>query len=455
MVLPEDFEPLMRAHLGDEQTERLMQGLSTEPSVSVRMNPRKNSHTFLPEIHQSQVPWARDAYYLDERPAFTFDPLFHAGTYYVQEASSMFLTQAICQHVDREAPLVALDLCAAPGGKSTLIRSLLSDASLLVSNEPMRQRAQVLAENMIKWGHPNTVVTQNYPADFSHLVNTFDLIVTDVPCSGEGMFRKEDDAIRDWSLENVDLCWHRQRDIVEAIWPTLKPGGILIYSTCTFNRFEDEDNVNWVAHELGADILTVNHPTEWNITEGNPGYHFFPGTTRGEGFYMAVLRKQGSPVAASPKPLSKPVKAQKNEPIQAQKWIKGDYIFQIEKERYAAIPATYADLIKRFRYGLNTIHAGVPLAELKGKDWIPCHALAMNTAYQEGSFPEIELTYDEALAYLRKEALRIDAPKGFIVVTYKKERLGFAKSIGNRANNLYPQEWRIRSGYTTPCHLLT
>lgn len=320
MELPKDFCDLMRQQYGDEMAESLFEGLSQEPSVSIRLNPKKVCQVVSAghelSIVNSQfsigdkVAWCPDAYYLNERPAFTFDPLFHAGVYYVQEASSMYLATILEKHLldkcDQSLPfmgeesrsdgeglrLSCLDLCAAPGGKSTLLRSLLPDDCLLVSNEPMPKRAQVLAENMMKWGHPNCIVTQNYPADFTFLSDAFDLIVTDVPCSGEGMFRKDEGAIRDWSMENVDTCWRRQRDILTDIWPTLKPGGLLVYSTCTFNHFEDEDNVAWIAEHLGAEMLEQRH--------------FFPGRDKGEGFFIAALRKHTQtedplrPTATSP-----------------------------------------------------------------------------------------------------------------------------------------------------------
>ena len=257
--------------------------------VSVRMNTAKWEHV---PAHRSAVPWSEQGYYLDGRPTFTFDPLFHAGCYYVQEASSMFVEQALRQYVTE--PSVMLDLCAAPGGKSTLCRSVLPEGSLLVANEVMRNRSQVLAENLVKWGHPEVIVTNNDPADFTSLENTFDVMLTDVPCSGEGMFRKDPVAVSEWSLENVDTCWQRQRRILRDIWPCLKPGGLLIYSTCTYNREENEDNVAWIAETLGAEVLPLEVPEEWHITgnlTGNafPVYRFLPHRMQGEGLFLAVL----------------------------------------------------------------------------------------------------------------------------------------------------------------------
>ena len=441
--LPPDFFPLMQQQWGSQVAEELCASLSTtDPSVSIRLNPAKAPVSALP---YEQVPWCADGYYLPERPAFTFDPLLHAGAYYVQDASSMFLSHVVRQYVDR--PVVALDLCAAPGGKSTLLHGCLPKGSLLVSNEPMRQRAQVLAENLTKWGSPYTVVSQNYPADFTSLSHLFDFIVTDVPCSGEGMFRKDEQAVRDWSLQNVDLCWRRQRDILESVWPTLKPGGLLVYSTCTFNRYEDEDNVQWIAEQLGAEVLQVSVSPEWNIYGE---YHFLPGRIRGEGQYMALLRKNGESSSVRNSIKTNKAKAGKAEPLALQQWVEGDCQFFIHKEAYHAFPAEYANQLAMLRTRLNLLVAGVQLAVPKGKDWQPAHSLAMSTICRRDIFPTAALTYEQALAYLRHESIQIEAPKGYVLLTYKDLPLGFVKNLGNRANNLYPSEWRIRSGYTTP-----
>ena len=287
MQLPEDFVHLMHEQYDADTADALCRALcNTEPEVSIRLNPRKGQPLILDNVRAEAVSWCPDAYYLSERPAFTFDPLLHAGAYYVQEASSMYIAELIhnSQFIIHNTPVTALDLCAAPGGKSTLLAGLLPEGSVLIRNEPMPKRAQVLAENMQKWTrmaegkYPvRSIVTQNYPADFAAFTDAFDLLVTDVPCSGEGMFRKDEVAVREWSLQNVDLCWHRQREILQDIWHTLKPGGLLIYSTCTFNRYEDEDNARWICDTLGGELLEERH--------------FLPGRDRGEGFYCAAIRK--------------------------------------------------------------------------------------------------------------------------------------------------------------------
>ena len=459
MNLPQSFVERTRQLLGDEQYPLFEQALGTEVPVSIRPNRMKCN---LP-VAGEPVPWAPSGIYLEKRPTFTFDPLFHAGCYYVQEASSMFVERVLREYV--QEPVVMLDLCAAPGGKSTLCRSALPEGSLLVANEVMRNRSQILAENLMKWGHPEVVVTNNDPADFTDLTHLFDVILTDVPCSGEGMFRKDQVAVDEWSLENVDICWQRQRRILSDIWPALKPGGLLIYSTCTFNREEDEDNVAWIARELGADVLEVPVEEAWGIT-GNligdsfPVYRFLPHKVKGEGFFLAVLRKHAGevetvePRAEKKKKGGKDVKGkapQLSVPKEAKDWLQipGDYQLTINGTNVQAFPKSHETVYTLLQQYVKVIHAGITLGEMKGKDLIPHHSLAMSTALADGAFPKAEVTYEQAIAYLRKESLVLDAgiPRGYVLLTYQNIPLGFMKNIGNRANNLYPQEWRIRSGY--------
>lgn len=523
--LPSEFIERTRQLMGEAECNALCRALQADEPVSIRTNTGKNAPA-PPQTHP--VPWTDNGFYLNRRPAFTFDPLFHAGFYYVQEAASMFIAQAVRRYVNR--PVVMLDLCAAPGGKSTLVRNCLPQGSLLVANEVMRARSQVLAENLIKWGNPEVIVTNNDPADFSRLEERFDVILTDVPCSGEGMFRKDDRAISEWSSEGVELCWKRQRRIVADIWPCLKQGGILIYSTCTFNREENEDNVAWIASTLGAEVLPVDTETEWGITgnltgEDFPVYRFLPHHTSGEGLFVAVLRKKPDSEAGnfcftgenirreeadgchagnggewfadgiSPsgdseeeKPASvysrrtiaetiytdaerrgrkaegfrkggKGKAMQKGSkvsgvsfPKETEAWIQhaGNFSFRMEDTLAIAIPADYAGFYDELKESLRILHAGITLAELKGTDWMPSHTLAMSTVLCKDAFPQTDLTLAQALSYLRREAIILDSsvPKGYVLVTYRHVPLGFVKNLGNRANNLYPQEWRIRSGYT-------
>ena len=424
MQLPQDFVRMMQEQYGNDAAASLCQALmETEPEVSVRLNPRKGKPLIINNVRAKAVPWCPDAYYLSERPTFTFDPLLHAGAYYVQEASSMYIAELLRKYMIQDssfmihdsnsqqatvncqcslpqrgsgegAPLVALDLCAAPGGKSTLLAGLLPEGSVLVCNEPMPKRAQVLSENIQKWTrvpegeYPvRCIVTQNYPADFGAFTDTFDLLVTDVPCSGEGMFRKDEVAVKEWSLENVDLCWHRQRDILQDIWHVLKPGGLLIYSTCTFNHFEDEDNARWICDTLGAELLEERH--------------FLPGIDKGEGFYCAAIRK-----TSLPRPLPR----------------RGEGLGRLE------------DVFTSLGGGRR----GCTLNVLP-----PAFTTDPDT-------PRVELNYNEALQYLRREAVRVPAPRGMVLLCYKGYVLGPGKCVGNRINNLYPDQWRIRTTYTTP-----
>ncbi len=287
-MFPAEFINDLRESLGPERAERIVAALDEAPEVSVRVNPFKLTLTALRDhfgkMAGEPVPWApEEAFYLRERPSFTLDPLFHAGAYYVQEASSMYagrLFECALDGLGRRTGLRVLDLCAAPGGKTTQLLSHLDETSLLVANEVVPARATVLAENVARWGCSNVAVTQSDPSAFTALRGWFDGVVTDVPCSGEGMFRKDERAVAEWSPDTVRLCAARQRRIVGDVWPALAPGGYLIYSTCTFNRQEDEDNVDWICRELGGTCLEMRH--------------FYPGEDRGEGFFAALIHKHGN-----------------------------------------------------------------------------------------------------------------------------------------------------------------
>lgn len=423
--LPQEFIDYTSSLFGDERWQRFVDSFSEAVPVSVRLNPFKMGRGIAESADEEQlpvldcdkesVPWCANAYWLRERPQFTLDPLLHAGIYYVQEAGSMFLDHVL-RCIIKEGGVrengKCLDLCAAPGGKSTLLRAALPPGWLLFSNEPDRKRANILMENMQKQGHPDVIVTNNYPRDYKKSGMTFDLIVTDVPCSGEGMFRRDMNTIKEWSVANVHKCAELQRSILEDIWQCLRPGGVLVYSTCTFNVHEDEENVRWIADELGADVIDVPVLEEWNIggslLEGwdKPVYRFIPGTTRSEGLFMAVLRKHGDDetVDSQQKPTAKQLSC------------------------------------------MRILSDGHPVGERKGKDVIPAHAEALSISLASDRYPRVELTLDDALRYLHREAMVLpaDTPRGFVVVTYLGKPLGFMKNLGNRANNLYPKEWAIR-----------
>lgn len=447
MDLPIDFVTRTKPLLGQEW-ESFTSALKEDIPVSIRLNAGKNINHAVP---YPAVPWSERGYYLNERPFFTFDPLFHAGRYYVQEASSMFVGQVLKKYADNG--IKVLDLCAAPGGKSTLLADMMAESDLLVSNEVIRSRANILSENIAKWGNPNVIVTNNDPAQIGKLKGFFDIILVDAPCSGEGMFRKDETAIEEWSVENVKLCKERQQRILGDIWPALKDGGILIYSTCTYNLEENEENVMWIRDELGAEVLPIDTKEGWGIThsfiEGVSAYRFLPHKTKGEGFFCAALRKTGSEEFVSKKRKQTKDRSSKVDlPSEYKNYVqdKDQYVFYQRKDSWYAFPSSlYADLqtVEPF---LNIVSEGICLGEFKGKDFIPDHSLAMSTAMSTNAFPRCEVDWQTAIFYLRKEALVLpDQPKGYIILTYKGQPLGFVKNIGNRANNLYPQEWRIRS----------
>ena len=422
--LPLAFTDYTRSLFGDDLYHTFLKGLGETAPVSIRLNPFKlteTTHKVNPELNPQPISWCKEGYWLDTRPNFTFDPLLHAGAYYVQEASSMFLSHVL-QHLVKQ-PVMALDLCAAPGGKTTCARASLPIGSFLFSNEPIGKRAQILAENVQKFGHEDVVVTNNYPRDYKKTKIGFDVIIADVPCSGEGMFRKDPQSIEEWSLQNVENCWQLQRSIIADIWDNLKPGGILIYSTCTFNAHEDEENIAWILNEYDAELLSVPTEEAWNITgslidnplkDGRefPVYRFIPGKTRGEGIFMAIIRKHG--------------------------------------ENKTFINKTTIDVDKAIteaRKRLRILSHGVKDGMQKGKNVIPDHTLALSFSTDKSAYPNVEVDYQTAIAYLRHEAIVLssDAPRGIVLLTYKGYPIGFAKNLGNRANNLYPQEWRIKS----------
>lgn len=460
--LPTAFVQQMEQLLGHDEAKSLFEALSLPSPTSIRLNPFKwprIEQSALPP-HTNAVPWAIDAYYLATRPTFTTDPLLHAGAYYVQEASSMAIT-AVASLLPN-APITALDLCAAPGGKSTLWRSILPEGSLLIANEPLPQRAHILSENITKWGHTDIAVTNNYPADFAPLIGCFDLIATDVPCSGEGMFRKDATAIAHWSEANVATCYTRQRTIIEDIWPSLRTGGLLVYSTCTYNRYEDEDNVRYICDKLGAEPIALPLPeTSTGILRdadghGLPFYHFYPHRTKGEGFFLAVLRKtantptpkasksKGKSVAVAPKRVIDELSPWINHPT--------NYTWRATTSEVWIEPREHTAIFELIYKHLRIIQCGTPIATYTGKRWQPAHALAMaTTALHTDAFPRHAVDGATALAYLRAEALILppNIARGYVLLTYRGLPLGFVNNLGTRANNLYPDAWRIRSIHAT------
>jgi len=462
MTLPEEFIHYTKKLMGDSLWQAFYEGLKSEAPVSIRVNPFKVNHGRILYDSYDKVAWCGNGIYLKERPLFTFDPLLHGGAYYVQEASSMFLDTVLRQYADGSVTM--LDLCAAPGGKSTVARTALPEGSLLISNEPVRLRANILSENIQKFGHTDVIVTNNYPADFRRSGLMFDIVLADVPCSGEGMFRKDEGAISEWSIHNVEKCRSLQRGIVSDIWQCLKPGGLMIYSTCTFNTGENEENVRFIAEELGADIMPVSTDPEWGITGSllpafnAPIYRFIPGVTRGEGLFMAVLRKHGEWAGnGRSNDCGKKNKGKRKTGtdgdamikwLKEKEWLRDGNLFDITRREniLTAIPKAWSDIYNNVCRSLRVLHAGIEIGEVKGKDIVPSQSLALSTWLRKDAFTRMEMDRQQAISFLRKEPVELPdgTPRGFVLMTYEGFPLGFEKNIGGRANNLYPGEWKIR-----------
>lgn len=452
--IPALFSDQLRELLPTE-AEALLASLDEEASVSVRLNVRKTETPPASLPIGDAIPWAKPVgFYLDGRPAFAADPLWHAGVYYVQEASSMLL--CLVAPLLGEEPLRALDLCAAPGGKSTLLLDLLPEGSTLVSNELIRSRAQILAENIQKWGGVHSVVTSTEPQRLGRLREQFDFILVDAPCSGEGMFRKEEEARRQWTPGLVESCAHQQREILDDIWPALAPGGLMVYSTCTFNRQEDEDMLAYLIEELGAEPVALPElpePITPSPLSSYPCYRMMPHRLRGEGLFMAVVRKPDAEVgSARTKSACSKSRPNPKLPQEVLRWLCADLrqdvtLQSLPDGTLTAIPSALYPIVEALQGAkIPILTSGIPLAEVKGRDFLPLPALALSVGLDDEAFPRAELTQEEAIRYLAREAVTLsaDTPRGLILVTYEGYPLGFAKHLGNRTNNLYPQAWRIR-----------
>lgn len=448
---PPAFLLRMKNILGNEFPE-FIHSLNSPSPVSIRLNPSKQTSGY---EKNEKVLWCASGRYLPSRPEFVFDPLFHAGAYYVQEASSMILSQAI----NFSSDLKILDLCAAPGGKSTLLASCLSENSLLVSNETINSRVKILEENMIRWGNPNVVVTNNDPRDFAQLENYFDVVVIDAPCSGEGMFRKDKIAIEQWSENNVLHCAERQKRILKDIIPALKPNGLLIYSTCTFSQEENENNVQWVMgnYPNEFELKKIIFPPEWKISNG---YHadknirentsrLYPHQVQGEGLFLVGVRKKSSQnffeeqisTFRRENNISKSIK--EILPL----YIDNHTNFEIytDRNKIYGLPQAIAGDVLFLKGKLRMKMFGIFIGEMKGDDFIPSHDLALSSIINK-NIQRIELSKEEAIIFLKKEeiALKNNSLNGWVLVTFQHVPLGWIKIIGNRAKNYFPISWRIR-----------
>lgn len=447
--LPEGFRERILREAGADGAPLLEALAATGPVTGVRLNPRKPADTAELLRGAGAVPWCEGAFTLPGRPEFTLDPLFHAGAYYVQDPSSAVHYTIVKRLTVDGRPVRVLDLCAAPGGKTTAALSALPEGSLLVANEVMPARAAALAENTAKWGHPAVAVTSAPTDRFPLLGPLFDLIILDAPCSGEGMMRKEPVAVSQWSERLVESCAALQREIAADAIRALRPGGVLIYSTCTFSRQENEEMVRHFVEEYGMESIGLGLerygvPRGWS---DEYCYRFMPHRTRGEGLFVAALRLPGdAPSAPLPK-LGKRGKTLASKGLP--QWL-------AEQESYTPIEAAggvsmlapgLAAAVERLQGArIRILRAGVPLGTPKGRDFVPAPELALSTALRPDAFPDVPLCGEEALSYLRRDAVALppSAPRGFVTASYGALRLGFLKNIGNRANNLFPDRWKIK-----------
>lgn len=448
MQLPESFEKELTSYLNTELTDFKM-ALSKDAPTSARINPKKPS-----VIQQSKptVSWCSDGFYFDQRPVFTLDPRFHAGAYYVQEASSMFIAEIIRQVVPKDKKIKALDLCAAPGGKSTLLAAALSDDSFLLTNEVIRSRVSILKQNIHKWGYPNVAVSNHDSRDFKGLKQYFDLVLVDAPCSGEGLFRKDQKAIEEWSPENVQLCYARQRRILEEAAPLVKEGGLLIYSTCTYNHFENEDTGQWLIENHDFEQVHFIIHNEWNIEQRRVGYQFYPHRVKGEGFFVACFRKKMEQTQFKANSILKFTNfsmkrlPKKQVPLIAPYLQSAkDFSFFIKSnQQIVAIPSSQVDICMHIDQVLQRKGFGIEMGQFKRDQFIPSHQLALSTAIST-NVQHIELTKEQALIFLKKEVFPVESSlQGWTLVQYQGLNLGWIKILKNRINNYLPKEWRIR-----------
>ncbi len=441
MSLPKEF--INTIPFAEEDKIKLIDGLQSDPVISIRKNPFKENNLF---DQEDQVPWCQYGKYLKERPSFISDPLFHAGSYYSQEASSMFLEQVL-KSIDFSGKVV-LDLCAAPGGKSTLINSCMPKNSLLVANEVVKSRSWILKENLDKWGNSNVIVTNNDPSHFEHFLGFFDAVVVDAPCSGEGMFRKDKNAISEWSLRNVNLSCNRQKRILADIIPTIANGGVLIYSTCTFNNKENRDNLKWLQDNYEVENLEIDYPMNQGIIELKEGqlkgFQFLPGITKGEGFFISAMFVYGGREKIKvPKRIRK---------LRLDTWegssdnfLNNDNKNYIINETIHNFPEQFESILKSIIWDLNPIKIGCKIGQsIKGKIKYS-HELAFAYELKKDAFELVEVSHEDAILFLQKKMLsQVPGIKSWGLITFQNQPLGWVKRVGSRLNNYYPKEFRIR-----------
>lgn len=414
---------------------------SASAPASIRLNPNKPLNL----SSQNRVPWCGQGFYLSARPTYTFDPLHHAGAYYVQEASSMAVELAVAATGLSGKNIATLDLCAAPGGKSTHLLSLLGPQSVVVCNETVRNRTLPLNDNLTRWGSLNQVVTSATAQQFAMSGLKYDLILADTPCSGEGLIRRDPEAATHWSPEAVQFCAARQADILNHAWQALAPGGYLIFSTCTLNTIENEGNVARLMAECNARPIPLKIEAEWGIQEAllegrAVGYRFMPQKVKGEGFFISLLRKDGDLTAhlvanGLKTPLPQHLRSYFKTDLQSEVAvgeIKGFTSISTQKARQ------WSDQLSKA--GIYALRTGI--VAFDGDR--PTHELVQNTGFNQDRLPSVDVDLADAINYLRGNPIKASGVAGFATVRYKGHALGLIKGAGNRWNNLYPAPLRIR-----------
>ena len=450
-ALPVAFTERMRKQLGAEEAERLFEALDSVSPVAVRLNPAKCGDEGVWSDGEA-IAWSKNGRKLKERPSFTLDTAFHAGAYYVQEAASQFIDYIVSQE-DLQGKRV-LDMCSAPGGKTTIYSTAVGEDGLVVANEYVRSRANILADNVRKWGMGNVLVTNNAPEHIAQFEGWFDLVAVDAPCSGEGMFRKEEVAREDWSEEAVKMCAARQLSIVREAWQSLKDGGLFIYSTCTFNEDEDEGLLRAFIEEVG-EVFEPSQRVEieetWGVVRGEVGdfqtFRFFPHKTDSEGLFVAVARKAEPTTQRTPKARKRVMQeVDKNSRKELMRYLQqpDNYTFAMVADTIYAYRTEQFKAVQALSEGLTAICSGVAMGQIfKGKlkpDW----ALSQYVGFERKSVAVEEVDESRALDYLRKKDIAVgNMAEGINLITHKGRALGFAKRVGVRCNNLYPNSLKI------------
>lgn len=449
MIIPEELLNSLNDINGFSKSQ-FLESHRQSSVTSIRLNPNKVNEEETKKLEL--VEWNPSGRYLKERPIFSQNPLWHSGSFYVQEASSMVIGRIVNKLFDVNEPIVALDLCASPGGKTTNIADVLNRESLIVANEVNSKRVGSLKENIIKWGAGNILVSNSSPEKFNKLANIFDLVLVDAPCSGSGMFRKDEFALKQWSPNLVESCSLQQKKILSEIVPTIKDGGILIYSTCSYSIQENEEICDYILkkfdlEECKIELFTNGITEVYSNETKKQGFRFWPHITQGEGFFVSVFRKKGNLrqnnfeiLKSSKNPLN----------LLGEKWLNDNFTFPFKMDirRFSntlcLIQSKHGALIELLNRELFVIYQGLDLATEVGKDIIPEHPILMQTIakYRE---PIVELNLKDALLFLAKQSINVNSPKGWVPVCYLGQELGWIKQLGSRSNNYYPKEWKLRN----------